>query len=400
MRHSLYIVLTIGCLAAVPGWAAPPFGAFGGIVGGGNGGAGSLALHGWALDDDGVAAVDIFVDGRLAGRAQYGRHRAGVERRFPGFPDASGAGFGFQLDTTQFLNGLHVVSARVTSRRGERVFLNDLALEFTNLTHNLVPFGRIEFPNPSAQLFGTCNLADPNRRFSVITGFAMDSGVEIGDFGVGWVELLIDGSIFANSRIDCTFDAAMGGLSNCYGLTRLDLEDRFPHLKDSPTAGFRFVLDVGSLISAFGYSPGRHVLTARVGDISGQVANVDEIPVTFFCDDFIGNEGSFGRVGVPANGFQYSGVIQAVGWALDWEGVSRILVYIDGVLSGQAVHGFPRPSVTSLFPGYPDSDGPGWLLPLDTTRLSNGEHQMQIEVIDALGEVTLIGERRFVVNNP
>src|SRR5215216_1006760 len=97
-------------LASAPASAAPPFGSFGGIVGGGNAGSGLMALTGWALDDNGVLALDVLVDGGVAGRANYGRARAGVSARFPGFPDSGLPGFGFLLDTTHYLNGLHTVA--------------------------------------------------------------------------------------------------------------------------------------------------------------------------------------------------------------------------------------------------------------------------------------------------
>jgi hypothetical protein len=288
-----------------------------------------------------------------------------------------------------------------TSITGEKTQLHGVkTVEFLNLTHNLVPFGRIEFPNNNADLRGSCNLADTERRFSVILGHALDVGVEIGDMGVGYVELLIDGAIFANSRTDCTFLPETGGFTNCFGLRRLDIEQLYPLLTSAPHSGFRFVLDIGSLIEALGFTPGKHILTVRAGDISGQVANIDEIPVTFTCDEFLGNEESFGRIGVPQNGLLYSGTINVVGWALDWEGVARATVFVDGVEVGEAIYGFGRPLVASLYPGYPNSVAAGYLFALDTTQLSDGKHHLQVIVEDVFGVTTLLGERLFEVLNP
>jgi len=88
MKRNVFVsAIAVALLASMPGWAAAPFGSFGGIVGGGNSGAGSMPLTGWALDDNGVLAVDILVDGVVAGRASYGRARAGGGARFPGYPD-------------------------------------------------------------------------------------------------------------------------------------------------------------------------------------------------------------------------------------------------------------------------------------------------------------------------
>jgi len=273
-------------------------------------------------------------------------------------------------------------------------------LEFSNNSHNLVPFGRIDFPNRNAQLFGHCDLADANRRYTVVEGWALDVGVETGDAGVGYVELLIDGAIYANTRLNCGFLEEAGGFANCYGLERPDVEAAYPGVLDAPTAGFRFVMDIGALID-FGFLRGRHTLTIRSGDIAGQVSNLAEIPVVFNCDEDVSNEGSFGRIGRPANGSSFAGTINMVGWALDWEGIRAIEVSVDGVKVGEAVQNGLRPVVTNRYPGYPNSLRPGFGFLLDTTQFANGQHQVQVHVLDNAvpADRTLIGERTFRVNN-
>jgi len=60
-----------------------------------------------------------------------------------------------------------------------------------------------------------------------------------------------------------------------------------------------------------------------------------------------------------------------------------------------------RPEVFALsyYPGYPNVTNPGWQFQLDTTKLNNGEHFLDVIVTDNLGATTYIGKRRFVVNN-
>jgi hypothetical protein len=401
-RNVIVSAIAVALLAAMPGWAAAPFGSFGGIVSGGNSGGGSMPLTGWALDDNGVLAVDILVDGLVAGRASYGRARAGVTARFPGYPDSAGPGFAFQLDTTHYLNGQHTVSVRVKSRAGEVAFLPSRSITFSNVEHDLAPFGTIEFPRPQAEMRGNCNL-DPAapRRLSVVSGYALDAGTTPADTGVGYVELLIDRASFANSQVDCFYSSDAGGSSDCYGLRRVDIERLYPSLKDSPHSGFRFVLDVGALVGSGLYSPGAHVLTIRAGDHASQISNMAEIPVTFSCDQGLPNELTIGTIEQPRNGLLYNGVVQVTGWALDWEGVSGVQVLVDGRPIGTALYGLSRPDLPDLsfYPGYPNIAGPGWLFNLDTRELSNGEHFIDVIVTDDLGVTTYIGKRRIVVNN-
>ncbi len=385
--------------AAVPVLAAPPFGVFEGLGPGRNAGTGILPLTGWALDDDGIARVDIFVDGVVAGRADLRQNRPDVGILFPGFPDSNRAGFGFLLDSTEYLNDMHAVSARVTTNTGEQLWLGPRMIQFTNATHLLVPFGAITFPNAHAELSGKCNLNDPFRRYSVIEGWALDLGVELTDTGVKYVELLINGAIFANSHTDCFFSAATGGYTNCFGLPSLDVEQQFPTVSHSPRARFRFVLDVGFLIQEFDFSIGLHWLTIRAGDVVGQVANVAEIPVFFSCAEFTGNQASFGYIDLPSNGQLVSGTTSVTGWALDGEGVASVQVYLNGVYKGNAVYGLSRPDILARYPGYPNSAAAGWSFSLNTRDVADGVHHLQVVVIDGAGATTLIAEQYVNIRN-
>ena len=219
-------------------------------------------------------------------------------------------GFGFFLDSTLYSNDLHQISARVTSNGGEQRFLNVITIQINNNTANLPPFGAITFPNPSSELYGTCDLDDLTPRLSVISGWALDAGIETGDTGVKYVELLINGGLYANTVISCFSDPYWGGLTNCYGLQSLDVERIFPTVANSPHARFRFVLDVGWLISEIGYSQGFHELTIRAGDYFGNVANIAEIPVSFFCDENTGNAGAIGFIDGPDNGAIIDGITE------------------------------------------------------------------------------------------
>ncbi|MEA2599066.1 MAG: hypothetical protein QOF89_58 [Acidobacteriota bacterium] len=415
-RNVILSVLAVALLAA-PAVAAPPFGWFGGVLDGtngvgANGGSGIIPVAGWALDDNGIQNVDILVDGTVVGRAFYGMSWPGVLARYPGFPDSDLPGFGLELDSTHFLNGLHTVQARVRTRSGEVKVLEPRRIQFTNNEAVLEPFGKIDFPRSQVELRGSCdlNLTAP-RRLSVVYGYALDSGVTEDDYGVAYVELLIDRAVVANSDLACRPDSTVsdtGDPAGCYGLLRLDVEKEFPSLKDSPHSGFRFVLDIGALVASPlpgvvdpPYSRGHHVLTIRAGDHANQARNIAEIPVTFSCDQDNGNENAIGNIDQPLRGLQYHGVIQATGWAIDFEGVSQVLILVDGTIVGFANYGIPRPDVQDLYfyAGYPNLAAPGWRFALDTTKFADGEHFLEAVAVDNAGVNTYIGKRRFIISN-
>ena len=409
------MVVTLAALvSALPSQAGQPFGSFGGQVGGGNALNGSAPLFGWALADNGVAAVDVLVDGIIDGRAIYGRSRPGVTQAHPGFPDSALPGWVYNLDTTHYLNGFHTVSARVRSKRGETADLKAIRFQFNNTPSQLGPFGKIEFPNANAELFGECGLTCPfgngpdilidnPRRYSVVQGWALDTGVIPNDSGVGYVELLIDRALFSpqgyNSTTGCFYTSETGGLTNCYGLRRQDISNLFPQLRDSIHSGFRFVLDVSQLINCGLYAPGHHTLTIRAGDQFGTVRDIAEIPVTFSCADFGTNDPSVGSIDVPGAGLLYHDTIQVTGWALDFQGVQIVTALVDGTAIGSANVTLARPGISALYPGYPNSATPGFSIPFNTRKLSNGRHKLQVIVSDTVGSDTLLGEVTFTIAN-
>lgn len=73
---------------------------------------------GWALDNVGVATVDVLVDGAKVMEAIYGLNRPDIGSIWPTFPNAARAGYSFSLDTTKFSNGEHTLAIRLLDAAG------------------------------------------------------------------------------------------------------------------------------------------------------------------------------------------------------------------------------------------------------------------------------------------
>lgn len=412
-------LLAVVCLLAAPAWSQETIrGVFEGqqFTGQqhttGNVGTGVMVLRGWALATSGVRQVIIQVDGADQGAAIRGRVQPEITRDNPGFPDSPAPGWTLRLDSPRFPNGTHRISAKVITNNGNvRILDGTRDFVFNNNVSLLVPFGAITHPQRNAQIFGTCDTSQARRRVVPIEGWALDLGLGINDTGIGWVELMIDGQPpsfrIYNTREGCRFIFDAGGFTNCYGLPRPEIEHLYPFAIDAPNAGFRFVLDVGALITEGLYSEGQHLITIRANDESRQLADIFEMPVVFRCIEGVPNEGAFGFIESPRQGVVYSGRMPVQGWALDEEGVDVVRVFIDGVPVGEANYGVEdgildtRPGVFSRYPGFPDVIAPVFrLIPtVDTTTLSDGRHQLQIFILDREGDTTLIGEVSFFVNN-
>ena len=88
---------------------------------------GSFPVAGWAVDDVEIASIDFLVDGRViagaVGRgepstATYVTTRPDVAAAFPDVPLALYSGFIANIDTSQFINGIHNISVRATDTDG------------------------------------------------------------------------------------------------------------------------------------------------------------------------------------------------------------------------------------------------------------------------------------------
>ena len=75
-------------------------------------------VRGWFLDVSGVEKIEVLVDGKLIGNAQYGLSRPDVTKVFPEYFN-SNSGFQYSLDTKQFTDGSHTLTIKETGKNGK-----------------------------------------------------------------------------------------------------------------------------------------------------------------------------------------------------------------------------------------------------------------------------------------
>src|SRR5206468_2009919 len=134
---------------------------------------GAFPVAGWALDDGAVDHIDIMVDGQIVAgsvgagapsTAIYGTARPDVQAAFPDVPNSLYAGFSANIDTTALVNGIHILSVRVTDNLGASRDLGSRNVQIVNNGANLAPFGDIDFPLDKASLFCE-SITPPDRGF-------------------------------------------------------------------------------------------------------------------------------------------------------------------------------------------------------------------------------------------
>jgi len=87
--------------------------------------------------------------------------------------------------------------------------------------------------------------------------------------------------------------------------------------------------------------------------------------------------------GQIVSGQQY----QVRGWFLDGSGVSKIEVLVDGNVMGQAIYGFSREDVYSVYPAY-NNHNAGYSYLLNTTGITSGTHTLSVRETGLNGGVT------------
>lgn len=401
------------------------------------GASGSLGVVGWALDDVAVDHIDFLVDSQIVATAIgyglpgstafYGGSRPEVRAAYPDVPNSLYSGFVANLNTTGFINGVHSLDIRATDNLGASALIGSRTIQIVNNPANIGPFGFLDFPLDKSSLI--CSFgggggspsppAPPGAIFNYISGWTLSTGTQPGLGSVVWVELRLDGGVIANTTRDCIQSG--GKLYDCYGLNRPDVARVFPGYLNGDNAGYEFAIafvpdlaldgffDVAvprsdGLLNITNFTrAGKHTLAVYAGSDEGLSREIASISVDLNCDANGGNQSAIGYIDNPAVDSEVAGVLGIYGWAFDFQGVHHIEVDIDGQIlgrsdNGSAVYGTYRPDVPGNDPRVGTANV-GWLAVLDTTKVGDGVHEVEVYVIDLNFQRSEIGRRQFVVNN-
>jgi len=374
---------------------------------------GVFPVTGWALDDGGIATVEVLIDGQVVGHANTGMHRPDIAHRFPSHPDAEYAGFVRMLNTTVLPNGVHSISIRLVDDEGASRVVGRRFVQTFNTGYNLPPFGGIDWPIPNHIMFAK-GCTDPGgysvppfedpQVTELIVGWALDVGSRTDLGGVAYVQMLLDGVILADTLQGSDYWPWLQLDVNYYGHPRMDILRMFPDVPNAKDSGYAFRLDVSDLIIRQGYTQGLHYLKIRAGDLESNVADIAQIPVIFDCDDDP-DRPSWGDIYTPANMEVVAGTVEMTGWAIDYDDPEIVEIWIDGeFIDVVDEFGLHTPEVVALYPWLPtfQTEYAGWSYNLDTVAegLTDGQHVLVVWTEDYFGGRTIIGERLFVIDNP
>ncbi|HQR46558.1 MAG TPA: Ig-like domain-containing protein [Thermoanaerobaculia bacterium] len=382
---------------------------------------GVLPVVGWALDDTGVDHVDVYVDGLVERQAVTGIPRPDVAAAYPDDMAAVTSGFILNVDSTRLANGVHEVSVKAVDSKGQQGFLGSRQVQIFNNGPGLPPFGEVEMPLENSTWFGNCAAAPGGgggpsggggqisdaRYLMRVQGWALDTGMPADRGGVSHVRLEMDGVPLKDSRIDCRREPLLNyALVDCYGYYRPDIELLYPGFSQAPNSGFLFLVDVGYLLSKGGFTEGAHILQVKAADKEETWAPLKDVRIVMECATATSNPPPLAYVEDPTNYELVSGTFPVMGWALDLDYVARVRIKVDGVVQVDAVtghdyaeYGLWSSDIALIYPYYPQAYEARFRFYLDTTKLSNSEHDLTIEVQDGQSTRRAAATRRFLVDN-
>jgi hypothetical protein len=93
---------------------------------------GDVTFRGWAVDQDGVVAVEIIVDGNIIGQAQYGFPRPDVADHYPYIIGSGSSGWAFTMNTRPLSNARHRLTVRTVDTRGNRAEIGSVDFYVAN----------------------------------------------------------------------------------------------------------------------------------------------------------------------------------------------------------------------------------------------------------------------------
>jgi hypothetical protein len=322
---------------------------------------GSADFGGWAITTTvPISNIAVTIDGVAYGSAIYGGVRSDVCNSHPNRPNCPDVGWNFALDTTQLINGMHVLG--ITAYAG--------AGQFTSATRT---FSVSNNPSASPVIIG---IDSPSAQNEIVLGQTTFSGwaVDINSI-VNQVKIAIDG-VSAGTAV--------------YGSSRPDVCAIYPDEAACPNVGWSFAVDTTRLAN------GIHTVTATAigtqqNTLSSQftVANWTTGNPMKLSIDFPNSQSG-----------PLSGQLGIGGWAIDQlAGISNIAVAVDNLPLGNAAYGGARPDACKKFTGAIGCPNVGWNYYLDTSLLSDGVHTLAITGTTTAGQSSTFTQTFQVANS-
>ena len=360
---------------------------------------GLTTFAGWALNTSSkIASLTGYLDGAPLNPSQFVKNQSRPDVcAVLSSPDGCNVGWSYLVDLNSLTNSANVNgtlqthSFTVIAKAVDGQQFSTSATFFVNnyAASSIYAGPSLAIDSPSASA-GTLSGVTP------LSGWALDPAANI-----GYVQASVDGTIIGNLP---------------YGNNRADVCATFiptyfgalPGCTISGTSGSAYTFSVASLgftgsLDTSQFADGPHTLAVTAYPAQGQaltitrqftVGNVDTTanPVKVTID--VPSQAALTMTNLRGTAVVY-------GWTItnDSSAVQSVQVSVDGVPNGVATFGVSRPDVCAAYPGRTGCPNVGWSYSLDTTRLSNGQHTLEVTTTTTAGKRATRGAPFSVSNS-
>jgi len=388
---------------------------------------GRLQVVGWAVSQNPMATVQVFLGDERIDGVRLGGRRDDVGNAFPAYPNARMSGFSLAAQIATAVEAVSSVRVQAISRSGfsqevllplERVPALDLPDLIPKLPDNS---GVIELatepmyhlvadfkvgPDVPASSLSSLPAVTPvlaPAPLAPLSSAPADSRRDI-RFFCDDISLDPNGQLMVNGWAVCAVgvsavsvyldDDNVGDAE--LGLMREDVGEEYRHIPMARYAGFRFKRTVGDVPS--GTRRIRVVFRNGFDDVCEEarvvlIEHPSSRPSPPSPQEFR-LEIDTPTVAAGAALEPITGRLTIEGWALARAGISGIEVLLDDQRLGDAHYGLARQDVGSAFPDWTDSLRSGYAFHCPPRSLRNGEHVVQLNVRARDGEIF---EHRFKI---
>ncbi len=309
---------------------------------------GYVGFGGWAIGTTApISSIAMTIDGISYGTAILGGPRQDVCNTHPNRPSCPNVGWNFPIDTTQLVNGTHVLKIAASTASGQSTTAAQTFLVSNNPTASTVVIG---IDVPSAQ--NSIQLGQ-----TTFSGWAFSTNSLISA-----VTVAIDGTLYGTAT---------------YGSSRPDVCTTYPNEPNCPNVGWSLAVDTTHLAN------GVHTMT-----VTGAGAQQNTLSSTFTVANWTTANPMKLSIDYPnSQSGSLSGSVNVGGWAIDTQAaVSKVAVSVDNLPVGSATTGAARADVCAIFANAPGCPNVGWNYFLDTTLFSDGTHTLAVTGTTAGGQ--------------
>lgn len=302
-------------------------------------------IRGWAINEKGIKEVQIYLDNKFLGKANYGLERTDVSDAYPNYVDGNKVGFAYKLDTSLIKKSVATVTIKAIGRNGD--------MQESSVALKKEPLSFIDYPTMGRIANG---------------GDLKIGGWAINPSGIKQVKIFLN-------NVEC-------GNAN-YGLTRTDVKNAYSYYNNSDKSGFEYTIKANKLV--VGNNLLKVVATGNDGS-TNETKTVVEV--------YKGENAMI--IDTPLNNEKFDKEIAIVGWALNISKIKQVTMYLNNKLIGNAVYGISRPDVEKVFPGYPSGDFSGFSYKIPLNNTPPGNYDLRVEAVGIDGSKKTINNKIVV----